>query len=188
VRILVEETKSPKSADELLKAYAGREADLLKNLRKMKALQDKNDAIRAEVADLVEATKSPRSADELLKAYAGREADLLKNLRKMKALQDKNNAIRAEVADLCQKVNSPKTPDELLESYKGREDELLKNLRRLSFKQQVRFGAFLSWSTQLSSLPKMICYLSLLKRRRQCAPILLPLSRNWKSPRVQMSY
>ena len=91
---------------------------------------------------LVEETKAPISADELLKAYAGREANLLKNLRKMKALQDRNDAIRAEVADLCQKLNSPKTPDELLESYKGREDELLKNLRRLSFKQQVRFGAF----------------------------------------------
>ncbi len=83
IRILVEETKSPKSADELLRAYAGREADLLKNLRKMKALQDKNDAIRAEVADLCEKVNSPKSPDELLSSYKGREDELLKNLRKL---------------------------------------------------------------------------------------------------------
>jgi hypothetical protein len=66
-----------------LKAYAGREADLLKNLRKMKALQDKNDAIRAEVADLCDKVNSPKSPDELLSSYKGREDELLKNLRKL---------------------------------------------------------------------------------------------------------
>jgi hypothetical protein len=83
IRILVEETKTPKSADELLKAYAGREADLLKNLRKMKALQDKNDAIHAEVAELCEKVNSPKSPDELLSSYKGREDELLKNLKKL---------------------------------------------------------------------------------------------------------
>ena len=83
MRILVEETKTPKSADELLNAYAGREIELLKNLRKMKALQDKNAAIRAEVSDLCEKVNSPKTPDELLESYKGREDILLKNLRKL---------------------------------------------------------------------------------------------------------
>ena len=66
-----------------MRAYAGREADLLKNLRKMKALQDKNDAIRAEVTDLCEKVNSPKAPDELLSSYKGREDELLKNLRKL---------------------------------------------------------------------------------------------------------
>jgi hypothetical protein len=87
VRILVEETKTPKSADELLNAYAGREIELLKNLRKMKALQDKNAAIRAEVSDLCEKVNSPKTPDELLESYKGREDDLLRNLRKLSLKQ-----------------------------------------------------------------------------------------------------
>jgi hypothetical protein len=83
VRILVEETKAPISADELLKAYAGREANLLKNLRKMKALQDRNDAIRAEVADLCQKLNSPKTPDEMLEAYKGREDELLRNLTRL---------------------------------------------------------------------------------------------------------
>ena len=83
MRILVEETKSPKSADELLEKYAGHEIDLLKNLRKMKALQDKNDAIRAEVTELCQKVGSLLTPDELLEPYKGREDELLKNLRRL---------------------------------------------------------------------------------------------------------
>ena len=83
MRILVEETKTPKTADELLNAYAGREAVLLYNLRTMKAWQDKNASIRAEVFELCEKVNSPKSPDELLESYKGREEDLLKNLRKL---------------------------------------------------------------------------------------------------------
>ncbi len=87
MRILVEETKSPKSADELLEKYAGREIYLLKNLRKMKASQDKNDAIRAEVAELCQKVSSLSTPDELLETYKGREDELLKNLRKLLSKQ-----------------------------------------------------------------------------------------------------
>lgn len=87
MRILVEETKSPKSADELLETYAGREIDLLKNLRKMKASQDKNDAIRAEVTELCQKVDSRYTPDELLETYKGREDELLKNLRKLSTKQ-----------------------------------------------------------------------------------------------------
>ncbi len=83
MRILVEETKTPKSADELLNAYAGREKDLLKHLRKLKAEQDKNDAIRAEVSDLCQEVNISISPDELLESYKGRDDILLKNLRKL---------------------------------------------------------------------------------------------------------
>mmetsp|Transcript_34797 Transcript_34797/g.64007 ORF Transcript_34797/g.64007 Transcript_34797/m.64007 type:complete len:368 (+) Transcript_34797:52-1155(+) len=40
IRVLVEEAKTPKSADELLASYAGKEKMLLENLRKFKAKQD----------------------------------------------------------------------------------------------------------------------------------------------------
>jgi hypothetical protein len=146
VRRLVRETKSPKTAEELLAAYAGRETVLLTNLRKMKDIKDKVPTdpaeIEAEVRALVDETKSPKTAEELLALYAGREAILIKNLRKMKANQEETAAIRAEVTELCEKVNSPKSPDELLMSYQGREEELLKNLRKLAFKQQVRLCCF----------------------------------------------
>lgn len=132
VRRLVRVTKSPKTAEELLAAYAGRETVLLTNLRKMKDIKEKiptNPAeIEAEVRALVDETKSPKTAEELLALYAGREAILLGNMRKMKANQEETAVVRAEVAELCEKVNSPKSPDELLMSYQGREEELLKNL------------------------------------------------------------
>ena len=82
MRILVEETKSPTSADELLEKYAGHEINLLKNLRKMKALQVKNDAIRAEVTELCQKVGSLSTPDELLETHKGREDELLENLRK----------------------------------------------------------------------------------------------------------
>lgn len=138
IRILVEETKSPKSADELLKAYAGREADLLKNLRKMKALQDKNDAIRAEVADLCDKVNSPKSPDELLSSYKGREDELLKNLRRLSFKQqsvEEKKAMRAEVVALVEELQIPKSPDDLLSTYEGREKELLKNLNKMKAKK-----------------------------------------------------
>ncbi len=83
VRILVEETKTPKTADELLNAYAGREKELLKNLRKLKAAQDRNVAIRAEVSELCQKVNASISLDGLLESYKGREDDLLKNLRRL---------------------------------------------------------------------------------------------------------
>ena len=40
IKALVERTKPGKAADELLAAYAGREEELARHLRKMKAKQD----------------------------------------------------------------------------------------------------------------------------------------------------
>ncbi len=87
MRILVEETKSTKSADELVEEYAGHEIDLFKNLRKIKALQEKNDAIRAEVTELCQKVDSRYTPDELLEQYKEREDELLKNLRNLSMKQ-----------------------------------------------------------------------------------------------------
>ena len=94
MRILVEETKSPTSADELLEKYAGHEINLLKNLRKMKALQVKNDAIRAEVTELCQKVGSLSTPDELLETHKGREDELLENLRKRLMKQQVRHLLR----------------------------------------------------------------------------------------------
>jgi hypothetical protein len=85
IRALVTETNAPKSADELLAAYAGRETELLKNLRKLKAKTDKEAAMIAEIRTLAEETNASKSADEMLELYKGREQELLNNLRKLYA-------------------------------------------------------------------------------------------------------
>jgi hypothetical protein len=72
----------PKSADQLLQGYPGREEELLENLKKMKA---RKEAIIAEVTYLVAVLELSKSADELLASYKGREEGLLENLKKMKA-------------------------------------------------------------------------------------------------------
>lgn len=53
VEALVAETKSPKSADDLLTAFAGQEQNLIKNLKKLKAKQD-------EIRQLAVETKAPK--------------------------------------------------------------------------------------------------------------------------------
>ncbi|KAL3758420.1 hypothetical protein ACHAWU_006080 [Discostella pseudostelligera] len=131
---LVEELNIPKSPDEMLAAYEGREQELLKNLRKMKAKED----TKAEIEALVVETGAPKSAEELLASYAGREEQLLKNLRKMKAKQVNDAEIKAEVEALVDELNIPKTADDMLASYAGREDELLKNLRKMKAKEDVK--------------------------------------------------
>eukprot|EP00579_Thalassiosira_antarctica_P033098 CAMPEP_0201994884 /NCGR_PEP_ID=MMETSP0905-20130828/2567_1 /ASSEMBLY_ACC=CAM_ASM_000554 /TAXON_ID=420261 /ORGANISM="Thalassiosira antarctica, Strain CCMP982" /LENGTH=1215 /DNA_ID=CAMNT_0048549931 /DNA_START=312 /DNA_END=3959 /DNA_ORIENTATION=- len=127
---LVKETNAPKSADELLAAYAGRENELLTHLRNMKAKQDKT----VEIQSLVAETNAPKSADELLAAYDGREDELLSNLRKMKTKQDNSAEIRSLIAD----TNAPKSADELLAAYDGREKELLMHLRKMKAKQDKK--------------------------------------------------
>jgi len=124
---LVKETNAPKSADELLAAYDGREDELLSNLRKMKTKQDNSAEIRSLIAD----TNAPKSADELLAAYDGREKELLMHLRKMKAKQDK----KAEITAIVARVSVAKSAEELLAAYDGREDELMKNLQKMEAKQ-----------------------------------------------------
>jgi len=72
----------PKSADQLLQGYPGREEELLENLKKMDA---RKKAIMAEITYLVSVLELPKSADQLLAGYEGREEELLENLKKMKA-------------------------------------------------------------------------------------------------------
>lgn len=155
VEALVEELNAPKTADEMLAAYAGREDELLKNLRKMKAKQSSSStssenvkdtaassdkaAVRAEVEALVNATNPGKSADELLKAYEGKEDELVKNLKKMKAKQERasakpsvdKTAVKAEVTSLVEETNPGKSAEELLEAYEGREEELVAHLKKL---------------------------------------------------------
>ena len=100
VRQLVKETNAPKSADELLAAYAGREDELVAHLRKMKAKQGVSDAEKDEIRSLVEKTQPGKSADELLAAYAGREGELLKNLKKMDSKKSVTESQKEEIRSL----------------------------------------------------------------------------------------
>ena len=87
IRTLVDDTNAPKSADELLAAYAGREKDLLMNLLKMKSKLDTDATLKAEVEQLIKDTGAPKTADEMLTLYKGREDQLIKNLKKMREKQ-----------------------------------------------------------------------------------------------------
>ena len=138
IKVLVKETNAPKSADELLAAYAGREEELLRNLRKMKAKQDKDLAIKTEVEQLVKDTNAPKSAEEMLAAYAGREDELIKNLREMRKAQlpaEEKLKLKAEIEQLVKETDAPKSAEELLATYAGREEELAANLRKMRGKQ-----------------------------------------------------
>ena len=61
----------PKSGDEMLVEYKGREDDLLKNLKL---------TATAEITSLTTELSLPKSADKMLKKYKGREGGLLMNL------------------------------------------------------------------------------------------------------------
>lgn len=84
--VLVRELDSPKSADELLTTFEGRESELLKNLIKMKAKKEEEATI-SEIKLLIEELNVPKSADEVLSAYKGRVEVLLKNLKKLKSMR-----------------------------------------------------------------------------------------------------
>jgi len=85
--VLVGELDIPKSADELLTTFEGRESELLNNLIKMKA-KKAEEATISEVKVLIEELGVPKSADEMLTAYKGRVEVLLKNLKKLKSMRD----------------------------------------------------------------------------------------------------
>lgn len=127
IRQLVADTNAPKTADELLGQYEGREKELLKNLRKMKSKQE----MTAEITSLAAETNAPKSSEELLAAYSGREDELLAHLRTMKSKQD----AKAEVTELVERANPGKSAEELLAAYEGREDELVKNLKKMESKK-----------------------------------------------------
>ncbi len=84
--VLVRELDPPKSADELLTTFEGRESELLKNLIKMKAKKEEEATI-SEIKLLIEELNVPKSADEVLSAYKGRVEVLLKNLKKLKSMR-----------------------------------------------------------------------------------------------------
>jgi hypothetical protein len=85
--VLVRELDFPKSADELLTTYEGRESVLLENLIKMKAKKAEEAATICGIKLLIEELNVPKSADEVLSAYKGREEVLLKNLKKLKSMR-----------------------------------------------------------------------------------------------------
>ena len=84
----VEELALPKSADELLDAYEGREHELLAFVTKMKAKKEEEAETIAEIKILVEELTLLNKLDELLDAYEGRENELLKNLTNLKAKRE----------------------------------------------------------------------------------------------------
>ena len=126
----------PKSGDEMLTEYKGREDELLKNLKL---------TATAEITNLTTKLSLPKSADKMLKKYKGREGGLLANLKKMKAKQTnadtskavENAATIAEITSLIKELSLPKSSEEMLTEYEGREHDLLKNLKLIKDKQQV---------------------------------------------------
>ena len=70
---LVKETNAPKSADELVKTYEGREDELLRHLRSMKVELDQQAQIKA----LVETVQPGKSYRELAATYTGKEDKLI---------------------------------------------------------------------------------------------------------------
>ena len=138
ITTLCAELKLPKTADEMLASYEGREEELLKNLKKMKSKMAKKEATIAEITSLCDELSLPKTADEMLANYKGREEELLKNLQKMKSQKEmsaaqaaKKEATVAEITTLCDELKLPKTAGEMLASYEGREEVLLKNLQNM---------------------------------------------------------
>jgi len=125
--------------------YDDKEDDLIKNLEKMKAKQEKSAVKEAElkaakrvrVSTLVDETMPGKSAEELLALYDGKEDQLIKNLEKMnskKLVKDKANK-QQSVRQLVDETNPGKSAEELLAMYDGKEDDLIKNLTKMKTKQ-----------------------------------------------------
>ena len=117
IETLAKEVNAPKSAEEMMASYKGREEELLKNLQKMKAKQeraasskkeatdyigdivdtaggdDDKEAIRNEISSLVEETSPGKSAEELLIAYEGRESELVAHLKKLRKSKSKKDIV-----------------------------------------------------------------------------------------------
>jgi hypothetical protein len=145
IRILCDQLTLPKTADEMLAGYDGREAELFKNMQKMKAKNDMDAELKAskaatiaKVTSLCGELKLPKTTDKMLAGYEGLEEDLLKNLKKMKSKQDSAAELKAskaviiaEVTSLCDEIKPGKSAEELLAAYEGREQELLTHLKKL---------------------------------------------------------
>jgi len=102
---LVEELDLPKSPDELLATYDGRDDELLKNLKIIKIKKEKKAATIAEIRTLIDAMGLPKTADEMLVTYAGREGGLLKNLCKMKSKRDEDAVIKTKIVNLFEELD-----------------------------------------------------------------------------------
>jgi uncharacterized protein (DUF433 family) len=164
---LVEELEIPKSADELLTAYEGRENELLNNLTKMKAKKAEEAKTIAEIKVLVEELAVPKSADEMLASYKGREGVLLNNLKKLSSRKLSNEAIKAEVETLVKELNAPKSAEEMLASYDGREDVLLANLRKLKAKKDMAAKQSISKKATIAEITSLCEELKLPKTASQ---------------------
>jgi hypothetical protein len=90
IRSLCGELSLPKTADEMLASYEGREEELLTNIRKVKSRQEisatqaaKKRATIAEIRGICGELSLPKTVDEMLASYEGREEELFENLQKM---------------------------------------------------------------------------------------------------------
>jgi hypothetical protein len=167
---LCNELTLPKTADEMLASYEGREEELLKNLQKMKSRKDmsaaqaaKKEATIAEITSLCSELSLPKTADEMLATYEGKEDDLLKNLQKMKSKMAQKEATIVEITSLCAELTLPKTADEMLASYEGREGELLKNLQKMKSKQEMSAAQAAKMESTIAEITSLCAELSLPK-------------------------
>jgi len=123
---LCQKIDSPKTPDELLESYEGREEELLESLRTFVFRQmsdEEKKSIRVEIISLVLVLDLPKNVKDLLVQYGGREDVLLRSLIKMKKEKDR---IITEIRTLVEESGLDNDAcTELLQKYPGQEVELL---------------------------------------------------------------
>ena len=138
VETLTKELNTPRNADELLAAYAGKEEVLVSHLRKMKEGQAVEE-LEPEKAD--EPPPAPACSEEALaqSKVASELADvesLLSSDIQEETKRQSGTAVKDEIESLVKDTNPGRSSDEMLKAYEGREEDLLKNLQKLKASQQ----------------------------------------------------
>ena len=137
VETLTKELNTPRNADELLAAYAGKEEVLVSHLRKMKEGQAVEE-LEPEKADeppppacSEEALAQSKVASELADVESLLSSDIQEETKRQSG-----TAVKDEIKSLVKDTNPGRSSDEMLKAYEGREEDLLKNLQKLKASQQ----------------------------------------------------
>ena len=139
VETLTKELNTPRNADELLAAYAGKEEVLVSHLRKMKEGQAVEE-LEPEKADeppppapacSEEALAQSKVASELADVESLLSSDIQEETKRQSG-----TAVKDEIESLVKDTNPGRSSDEMLKAYEGREEDLLKNLQKLKASQQ----------------------------------------------------
>lgn len=128
ISTLLTEMNVSKSSTEMLATYRGREDQLVKHLRKMKAKMDENAAV---------ATMAAGAVDDRNDAATVATSDSTSN-----GTANDDDAMNAEIESLLLELDIPKRSREgMLSAYKGREDEIVRHLRTMKARKDNRAAA-----------------------------------------------